>query len=160
MALNDFVKSQVAAGLARDDVVGSVYEEWKQKLGNMAACDAAGKTQLTQALKSAPWSEEQETSLARIILDGNPNRAANDRKKNQRCHNFENMVPEATLCKIRNPEKWSRTSRASFLAAAANNVGLVNPDQPTLFRMVGLLAYGEKIQFTQENVNGWTCAKA
>ena len=61
-------------------------------------------------------------------------------------------MPESTWRDVKSKEV-SLVSSAYNIARAAISINLINPDQPTLFRMVSILAYGEgNDDFSQDDV--------
>ena len=61
-------------------------------------------------------------------------------------------MPESTWRDVKSKEV-SLVSSAYNIARVAISINLINPDQPTLFRMVSILAYGEgNYDFSQDDV--------
>ena len=138
------VQSQVDAGMCREEVIDALCSSWIPRLEGLAHCSQADKARLTAALSSGPWSDEQRKELARSILIG-PSEASSKRKRpNQKCSYFENFIPEECWVKLRDTTQYSQLTRVSLLAGVAHSIGIECPDQPTLFRMVSVLAYCEK----------------
>ena len=64
------------------------------------------------------------------------------------------MIPEETWVKLKDNRRYSQLSRASLLATVAHSLGIECPDQPTLYRMVSILAYCEQnFDLSQEEVH-------
>jgi hypothetical protein len=139
--VNDFVASQVSAGLSRDDVVDALYRSWSTRLLALARLGEKQKTLITAAISGGPWSVDQRKELARVLLVGPEKQSIAARRPNQKCVNFENFVPEDLFLKLRDARKFSPTTRASLVAALGQKLGIECPDQPTLYRMVSLMAY-------------------
>ena len=97
--------------------------------------------------------------MAAVILHGGANvKKADLRRQNQKAHNFENMLRQETVIKLRD-KNLSRSSRMSLLATDARNVGIELPDEVTLFKMVQIIAYFENNwEFSQNDVH--TCMDA
>ena len=154
--VNDLIAAQVSAGMCRDDVMQTVFNSWASRLGSCAKFTPKAKTLLTEAVQNGPWDADQMKDLARIILGGSgPGKKTNNRRPNQQAHKFENLIRMDTMAKLRSPRNYSRTSRMSIIAAEARLLGIECPDQPTLYRMVSILAWGEgsDINFSQSDVH-------
>ena len=141
--VNDLVGSQVRAGLERDDVLEAVFRSWSERLSDLGPINTQAKGQLTQALQLGPWTSEQRKVLARTILLSGQGGGGRNRRPNQKCLLIENFVPQEVWIKLRNVQALSRASRASLLAGVAHSIGIECPDQPTLYRLVSILAYAE-----------------
>ena len=145
-SVGDLLKAQTQAGMDKDDVLQSVFASWVNRLSNMKLNNPS-KTLLTSSLKRTPFSPGQIKELAGIILGGvveqGCKKGGRPQTKNQKCIHFENFVRTETMCKLRGTS-LSKLSKACLLASEGSLVGLVNPDQPTLFRMVALLAWSEQ----------------
>ena len=145
-SVGDLLKAQTQAGMDKDDVLQSLFASWVNRLSNIKLNNPS-KTILTSTLKRTPFSPDQIKELAGIILGGVAEKGCKKggrlQTKNQKCINFENFVRTETMCKLRGTS-LSKLSKACLLASEGSLVGLVNPDQPTLFRMVALLAWSEQ----------------
>ena len=152
--VTDLIAAQVSAGMCRDDVMQTVFNSWASRLGSCAKFTPKAKTLLTEAVHNGPWNADQRKDLARVILGGaGSDKKASNRRPNQQAHKFENLIRMETMAKLRSPGSYSRTSRMSILAAEARLLGIECPDQPTLYRMVSILAWGEGSEFSQTNVH-------
>lgn len=138
------VNSQVEAGMPRDEVVEALFVSWASRLGGLSSCSQGDKARITSALHAGPWSESQRLELARTILVGTSSATQKKKRANQKCTYIENFVPEEVWVKLKNHGQHSQLTRASLLAAVAHSIGIECPDQPTLYRMVSILAYCEK----------------
>ncbi len=139
----ELVESQKAAGLDHTEVVDTIYNSWLNRLRSMHITTGSDQKLLTNALRGDPWSDEQRKQLAHAILRSPDEGHESKKRNNQSCLFLENMIPEDKWLKIRNWKNYSQLSRASMLAAVARSVGIECPDQPTLFRMVSIIAYCE-----------------
>ncbi len=148
----ELIQAQCDAGLCREDVLQCVYNSWASRLSACAKFSPKGKTLLTSAIKNGPWDATQKKDLALIILGSSkPVKPGSNRRENQKAHRFENLVDMDTMLKLRDP-KFSQVSKKSLLATSARAIGLELPDQPTLYRMVALLAWCDNKQYTQTEV--------
>lgn len=155
--VSELLSAQVGAGLNRDDVLLSLFNSWSQRLAGVARMQAKGKTLVTTAIQNGPWTPEQKKELASIVLGSGENMSAKaiQRRATQKMHNPENFVRMATMIKLRDPN-LARASRMSVLAAEVRNIGIENPDEKTLYKLVQMLAYLENnFDFTQDLV--WSC---
>ena len=154
-SVGELLQAQVDAGLPREDVLVSLFNSWTSKLGNCTKLSDKGKLCLTQAIKAGPWDPTQMKDLASVVLagKGGVGKASPTRRPNQKIARIENFIPMDTMIKLRDPAKYSRLSRLSLLAGAARAVGIECPDQPSLYRMVALVAWAEgSWGFSQEEV--------
>ena len=156
--ISNLMEAQEKAGVHKDEVLQSLFRSWSARLMNQPLkLSVLERQQLTAAITACPWSAEQCKSLAEIVLtSGSKKHAASNIKTTQKCFNFENFIPTDTVLKLKartftkvkandddyvmqEVAKFSVVSRLSFIAAAARQVGIVNPDECTLFKMVGIL---------------------
>lgn len=151
----ELVDAQVDAGLNRDEVMQSLFNSWSQRLTCASKLSPKGKALVTNAISKGPWSESQRADLASILLGGDKQSTkAVARRSTQKMQNPENFIKMTTFIKLKS--KISRSSRMSMLAADMRAVGLQNPDQPTLYKLVAIVAYCEdNHDMTQDEV--WSC---
>jgi hypothetical protein len=113
--------------------------------------------ELANLCNQGPWTADQKKELACAFNNNKMNSTAGTPEKdkvakNQRCAFFENMVLEQTWVDVKCKDA-SLLVRAQALARVASSIGLINPDQPTLFRMTSILAWGDRnFEFSQEDV--------
>jgi hypothetical protein len=152
--VNELLTAQVEAGMHRDEVMQSLFNSWVARLSAVTKLNDAAKATITNALRSTPFPPDQIKSLAQLILEGNSSgkNKTHNRRPNQKCHYFENYIPEDVWVKLRSG-KYSTTSKATLIATAARSVGIELPDQPTLFRMVAIIAWSEAADLTQANTH-------
>jgi len=142
---SDLVASQVAAGLSAEEVTEALYNSWADRLSKLSHLGPTDKIAITSALARGPWTDDQRKELARALLGGSVASTASSKKRaNQKCLHFENFLPQAVWLKLKDPVQFSQLTRASFLATVAHSIGIECPDQPTLYRMVSILAYCER----------------
>jgi hypothetical protein len=80
-------------------------------------------------------------------------KAAASKRANQKAHRIENLISMQVMAKLKDVSKFSMTSRLSILASHAKMLGIENPDNITLFRMVGIVATCDpSSSFDQEKV--------
>ena len=110
---------------------------------------------ITKLSNEGPWTSDQKKQLALALVKSNTGLVASKADmtpQNQQCHHFENMIDEQAWGEIR-AKNSSMLSRAQTIARVAASINLVNPDQPTLFRMCAILAWSnEDWEFSQANV--------
>ena len=143
--LAELVELQISSGLDRGDIVPAMYRSWRARLLAISKCSAMDKAMLTKALKTGPWDPEQLKDLVHILAVGedDPEDSKPNRTRNQKCIHFENMLPMDKWIKLKDTVKHSLLSRVSIMAGIGHALGITNPDQPTLYRMVSILAYCE-----------------
>ena len=152
-SVSELVQSQVDAGMPHDEVVEALYSSWADRLSGMSVCSPNEKIKLTSALSCGPWSEHQRKELARAILTGSQDSAPKRKRPNQKCPHFENFIREEMWGRLKDMG-FSQITRCSFVAGSAYAIGIECPDQPTLYRMVSVLAYCEKnYDMSQEEVH-------
>ena len=136
------LSAQEAAGLQHEDVLDSLFRSWVSRLASLSKISDRAKCQLTTAIREGPWTTDQCKELARIVLEGGATaKKKKERRNNQKCYAFENFIPADMWVKLRDTTKYSYLSRCSLLATVGHSIGIECPDQPTLFRMVEILAY-------------------
>jgi hypothetical protein len=138
------VQSQVDAGMCRDEVVEALCCSWAPRLAGLSQSCQSDKARLTSALTAGPWNEDQRKELARAVLVGSHDLTLKRKRANQKCTYFENFVPEEVWVKLKDTKQYSHLTRASLVAGVAHSIGIECPDQPTLYRMVSVVAYCEK----------------
>ena len=149
------IMEQVTAGMGEADVTESLARSYEARIADLPALRSEQRTQLTSAVNGGPWSKEQKKMLAAAVLNsgGRKGKSSSTRSKNQRCHHIENLLPTSTMAKLKDVLKYSKTSRMSIIAAAGKSLGIVNPDEITLFRMVSIIAVCDPSStFTQHDV--------
>ena len=148
------LNAQVGAGLDRLNVLESLSRSWLDRLMQHPKLSTADKKIVTDAIRQGPWTEEQRKDLASAVLGNGASKKKNThRVKNQRCLKFENFITAETVLKLKDPSKFSVTTRLSFLANTARILGITNPDEETLFRMVACLTvYDCAMQLSQDDV--------
>ena len=150
----ELLDAQVDAGLPRDDVLQSLFNSWTTRLSGAAKLAPKGKAQVTKAIKDGPWDEHQKRDLASIVLGGGQATTTHTRRPTQKLMQPQNFVKQATYVKLRS--KLSRASRMSVLATDMRAIGIINPDELTLYKLVQIVAYCEENHdFGQELV--WQC---
>ena len=143
--VTSLLKSQIVAGMPENEVMNALFVSWLDRLAGLPQTTQSEKAIVTAALSSGPWSESQRKELAKVVLMGSPDSSSKRRNQrpNQKCGLIENFIPEETWVKLKDIRAYSELSRASLLAGVAQSIGLECPDQPTLYRMVSILAFCE-----------------
>ena len=152
--VSTLVQSQVDAGMSRDEVVDALCCSWAPRLAGLSQCSQSDKARLTSALTAGPWNDTQRKELARAVLVGSHDPTTKRKRANQKCTYFENFVPEDVWIKLKDIKQFSHLTRASLVAGVAHSIGIECPDQPTLYRMVSVVAFCERnYDMTQEEVH-------
>ena len=137
------IEVQVAAGMGEADVKEILARSYEARITELPTLSSEQKAKLTSAINGGPWTTEQRKMLASAVLNNGSrkrNAASMSKRLNQKCHNIENLIPTTYMVKLKDTDKYSEISRLSIIAAAAKTIGIVNPDETTLFRMVSIVA--------------------
>jgi hypothetical protein len=146
--------AQTQAGLDGTDVLGMLFASSKDRLGQLADLTRPQIITLTQLCNDGPWTNVQKRELAQCIGGQLTSglHAPIARRPNQTCAFIENFISEEKWRDVRS-RRSTMLAKAHVLALAAASIGLINPSQPTLFRMVAVLAYCEEcFDMTQQTV--------
>ena len=154
--ISTLIEAQEKAGLHKDEILQSLFRSWSARLSTqpMQKLSTLEGQQLTHAITACPWTAEQCKSLAEIVLKcGDQKRTVKHIKTTQKCHNFENFIPTDAVLKLKarkdDAAEFTVLSRLTYIAGAARKIGLVNPDEGTLFRMVGIMTQHCKEAFSK-----------
>lgn len=150
------LEAQVAAGMEESDVKEQMCRSWMSRISCHPALKGSQKSALTSAITAGPWDPHQRKNLAAAVLANGvrvPKHKGKDRRQNQKAHNIENLLSMELMMKLKDAGKYSLTSRLSLLASHAKTLGIENPDNGTLFRMVSIVAWCDpKVSFDQQAV--------
>jgi hypothetical protein len=144
--VTQLVQSQVDAGMSAPDVITAKFASYSQRFDALQTIASHQIVELTKASNAGPWTQEQKLKFARIfdekgeLADNKPNK----KRPNQKCLTFENFITEDKWIILKNLVKTNTPARQHILAEIAASVNIINPDQPTLYRMVSILAHCEK----------------
>ena len=139
----DLIDAQLAAGMDEADVKETLSRSYEARIAAYPSLRSEQKAALTVAINEGPWSSEQKRMLATAVLASGTTKkqaARNATRQSQQAHRIENLIPMTTMAKIKDVEKYSETSRKSILAAAVKSIGIVNPDETILLRLVSIIA--------------------
>ena len=151
---NELLALQVDAGLDKTETLASMFASCQAQLALVGAIPKPDVADLMRASNGGPWTLEQKKELATRINNNESSPAAHAPKKrlNQTCLHFEKLIPECAWCELRS-RNISVLPRAQLIARVGASIGLINPSEPTLFRMVAVLAYGGgDYEMTQQQV--------
>ena len=132
--------AQMKAGLDKDAILTGLFASTRARIESMSELSRQQITELTEMSNDGPWSDEQRKELANVMCNLCVSNTVKYRRSNQSCAFFENFVPQEKWREVKNT-KNSLLVRAQVLAKVAASIGLINPTEPTLFRMVAILAY-------------------
>lgn len=140
--MGELLEAQVLAGLERDEVLDALYRSMLDRINTQAKLSADASLQISSALHSSPFTSEQIKQLARAVLSSGSSKQQKKKasRANQKCWHLENFVDEAKWVKLRD-SKISDNTRLSLLSQVCACIGLVNPDQKTLYRGVAIAVY-------------------
>jgi hypothetical protein len=144
----------MAAGLDEAEVLASLYASCESRLGSMSFASVAEKQAVTEAITGGPWTDEYRKMLARLVMNSRVGvKGASERADMQDATRFENLIPETIWACLRNHSKYSKSSRMSMMATLAWLLGVDHPTEPTLHRMISIIAYtGEDYDSTQDTI--------
>ena len=155
--IQGLLDAQVAAGMNEADVKESLCRSWIGRITSHPALRDQQKAALTSAITDGPWDTSQKKLLASTVLASGSKASkagsASAKRANQKAHHIENLISMQVMAKLKDFSKFSITSRLSILASHAKMLGIENPDNITLFRMVGIVAVCDpSSSFDQEKV--------
>ena len=155
--VQNLLDAQVAAGMNEADVKESLCRSWIARITSHPALRDQQKSDLTSAITGGPWDASQKKLLASIVLANGTKASkagsAASKRANQKAHRIENLLSMQVMARLKDVSKFSMTSRLSILASHAKLLGIENPDNITLFRMVGIVATCDpSASFDQEKV--------
>ena len=145
--ISNLMDAQQKAGVHKDEVLQSLFRSWSARLSTqpMQKLSVLERQQLTAAITACPWSAEQCKSLAETVLtSGSRKLTASNIKATQKCPHSENFIPTDVVLKLKactqeDQATYSVLSRLSFVACSARQIGIVNPDECTLLKMVEIM---------------------
>ena len=149
--VGELLCEQATAGLNRAETLDSLFEGKKTSLESFVGASASDKDMIVGAIRGGPWDTRQVVELVNT-LDGKgckrPRKGGlggdaltTQRRKNQDAPQFENFIDEKLWIDLRSPTKFSPASRCHMLARSAAKLGICNPSQNLLYRLVQMLAY-------------------
>ncbi len=143
-ALPKLVESQKAAGLVEEEIIKSMYNSWQARLSAMKI-PASNVEEITSALcaQTQPWLPDQRAALARTVMERQSVGGLKSiRRSMQSCPHYENMLTEEDWAELRTNKLMA--SSVACVSKRASLVGIDNASEPTLYRMVSILAYAHK----------------
>ena len=150
------VNEQVKAGLDRHETLEALFCTHEKQLIQLVDLSSADVETLTKSINDGPWTKAQTGALARAAngaTQSSRKAPKAKRRANQQAPLFENLVPEKMWIDMRNREKFSDASVSFMLARLAAMLGIVNPGQKLLYRMVQIMAYtGHQYDMSQRDV--------
>jgi len=155
--IQGLLDAQVAAGMDEADVKESLCRSWVGRITSHPALRDQQKAALTSAITEGPWDASQKKLLASSVLASGSKASkagsSTAKRANQKAHSIENLISMQVMAKLKDVSKFSMTSRLSILASHVRLLGIENPDNITLFRMVGIVAVCDpSSSFDQEKV--------
>ena len=148
-------QAQLDAGLDANAVMKIMFESWKERLLQLRDLSDEQNTELTLASNAGPWDDDIKKYFARAInigVEHGEQVTVSKTRPQQKCEAFEHFVAEDTWIKIRD-RSLHQLARCHAIAESASSIGIECPSQPTLFRMVAILAWGEgRYDFRQHEV--------
>ena len=149
------VEAQCKAGMDENDVKETICRSWISRIQLQTHLRDDHKSALTDAISEGPWDPAQKKLLASTVLASGVKISKSksvDRRPNQKAHQIENLLPMECMAKLKEVPKYSLASRLSILARSVKALGIENPDNRTLFRLVSIVAYCDpSSSFSQED---------
>lgn len=154
--VGDLLQAQVDAGMNGADVMEQLVRSFEARIDAHPALRSEQKAALTAAINAGPWTADQKKMLATAVLANGVKKsktsASSKKRANQQAHNIENLLPMDTMAKLKDRSKFSIASMLSLIASAARSLGLENPDNTTLYRMVAIVAAASETDMDQQTV--------
>ena len=150
------LQAQTDAGMNENDVKEMMARSFEARIDAHPSLSACDKSNLTSEITRGPWSAEHKKMLATAVL-GNGSakyKGSANKRANQKAYNIENLIPMGTMVRLKDPTKYSVSSMLSLVGSAARTLGIENPDNTTLFRMVSIVASTSETSMDQDEV--WT----
>ena len=149
------VEAQCKAGMDENDVKETICRSWISRIQLQTHLRDDHKSALTDAISEGLWDPAQKKLLASTVLASGVKISKSksvDRRPNQKAHQIENLLPMECMAKLKEVPKYSLASRLSILARSVKALGIENPDNRTLFRLVSIVAYCDpSSSFCQED---------
>ena len=147
--------AQTKAGVPHDECLGAIFRPRAKKLTDTRCLKEDDKVTLTNAVQSAPFTGEQTTELATIVMGGvhawNAHSRSLHSTATQQADRFENLIPAETWTKRRGD--GPPVMKLSLIAATAWGLNIVWPSQRLLYRMTAILAWCTgNYEMTQDDV--------
>lgn len=150
------LNAQTDAGMNENDVKEMMARSFEARIDAHPTLSAIDKSNLTSEITRGPWNAEQKKMLATSVLGNGSvkSKGSTSKRANQKAYNIENLIPMGTMVRLRDPTKYSVSSMLSLVGSAARTLGIENPDNTTLFRMVAIVASTSETTMNQDEV--WT----
>jgi hypothetical protein len=156
--MHSFLLAQDACGICREDALEMHFDELSVKIENMRELDAKQKHVLTAAIASSSYSASQKKQLASMLMKtvtckSQLQLASPTRRNMQSLVHIGNYIPMKMWVLLKD-QSLIEASKLQLLAGLASNLGLTCPSEPTLFKMVSIFAYCQKLfDMTQDDVS-------
>ena len=143
--VHPFVAAQPACGQSESDVIQVQFEAFCARFRGLEGKITVGQaTQLTMAISNGPWTPAHKVELTRIVNASQARGVSRVKRRNlQECLHFEQYLTEAEWASLNSDAM--RMAKIQQIAARAWSIGITCPGEPTLMRMLALLAYVDKI---------------
>ena len=146
----EYIRTQQLAGVDTTELMHRMAISRKTALDEMSF-DIGVAGRITAAVVRGPWTPAQKNELATHIqtrVDIAPKRK--DRRDNQECDHYENLISQSTAEVFSDPTKHLST-KANAAAAAALSFGLVLPPEKAIRRITSSIVAFSNI--TMNNVS-------
>ena len=140
------IESQIATGLPKDDVLNSQFRAWSKRFANLPEDDDLTDA-FSEEVAKGPWTAKMKVELGRVLMERGggasvEGKAAEDapRRPMQKCENFENFLTQKDWASIRR-DGVIKAFVISVIGARSDKLGIINPSERTLNRMVRITAF-------------------
>ena len=141
------IDSQVLAGISAEDASSRLFESSVLRTQALPRLKADDETAVVRAISTSSFDAERKTILIKAIHGKSiaHGGVVSVRSKNQTCLHFENMLPD-TLWEVLKTQDRTDEATASILSQHGSMIGLVNPSEKTLRRMVSIVGFVQRYQ--------------
>ena len=159
--VSNLLEQQVKANLPRGETLVALFGSYKYQLEQLHSLSQQQVHRLTEAINEGPWENEQSKMLAKVVASGQARSgpletkasAKFSRRSQQNAKNPENLIPESLWIDLGDSHKYNWKSRCHLVARLFAMLGVCNPSQRMLYRLVQIIAYkAMKIDITQNEV--------
>ena len=146
-AVSSFLEQQAEAGVCSAYVLDQQTRGLERRLrylGRLKSLDEA--SQLMAAINAAPFLPEQRAALARVVLelcsavDGEGSCSPRGSRPTQKLLKFEKALSRDDVQELEQIG-MSRQAKIDLVAKRGWLLGLINPSEPTLFRMAAIVCW-------------------
>ena len=146
--MRSFLLAQEQCGICREDALEMHLGDILVKIEHLRELDAKKKHLLTTAIASSSYNASQKKQLASMLMKtvtcNSQQQLSPTRRSMQSMVHMENYIPMKMWVLLKDPS-LIEASKLQLLGGLASNLGLSCPSEPTLFKMVSIFAYCQKL---------------